>query len=146
MGKYPVVRLMHLLSIANRLEQWELKNKLRTPSPPSTLSYPSLWTYRSGKWGVQTVHSILSLVFLYGQALSAAVAQQFSPFLNLLSQSTDIVTHSSGLTVVCHFWSSWLWSDLGQLLGSAHRGRPCSPLTSLLPQPCLENIIHSHIH
>ena len=45
---------------------------------------------------------------IFHSSLSAAVAQQFSPFLNLLSQSTDIVTHSSGLTVVCHFWSSWL--------------------------------------
>jgi len=106
MGKYPVVRLMHLLSIAKRLEQWELKNKLRTPSPPSTLSYPSLWTYRSRKWGVQTVHSILSLVFLYGQALSAAVAQQFFPSFSLLSQSTPTVAHGSALAAEGPLWSS----------------------------------------
>jgi len=37
------------------------------------------------------------------------------------------IAHSWALVVAGHFWSSWNWirSDMGQLLGSAHRGHPC---------------------
>jgi len=58
-------------------------------------------------------------------SLPAAVVQKFFPSLNLLSQSTSNIIHHS-----------WLCSDMGQLLGSAHKSHPYIPT---FPRLCYVN-------
>lgn len=74
---------------------------------------------------VLSANMVASITFL--TSLSAAVAQQCFPLWILLAQSTPTVDHGSALAS----------ADMGQLLGSTHRGHCLQPpATKTLTLPC----------
>jgi len=72
------------------------------------------------------------------------------PFLISALPDTPSITHGSALAVAGPFRSSWRWIWHGAVLGSAHRGRPCSP-TNTKTLPCkpstgfLDMFLHAYI-